>query len=340
MSSTEQPLILAIPSKGRLQENANAYFAQAGMAIRQSGGARGYRGHISGLDGVEIAFLSSSEIAGRLAAGEVHLGVTGEDLVRERIADVDSAVELVTPLGFGQADVVVAVPQSWIDVATMADLDDVAAAFHAAHRSRMRVATKYVNLTRGFFARHGIVDYRIVESLGATEGAPSAGAAELIVDITTTGATLAANALKILDDGVILRSQANLAVSLRAAWDEPRQALLRDILGRVMAQSRAEAIREVRFAPPAAARARLVERACGEFGCVDPFGEAAGGLVVLHCPQESLHACVAALQAEGIDTIAVNRLDDVFQIDNPLYDRVATRLSWPLPGNGSVRTIR
>ena len=143
----------------------------------------------------------------------VHLGVTGEDLVRESIADADKRVLLIDNLGFGSANVVVAVPQAWIDVRTMADLDDVTTGFRAQHNRRMRVATKYINLTRDFFASHGVVDYRIVESAGATEGAPAVGTAEMIVDITTTGATLAANGLKVLDDGVILRSQANLVAS-------------------------------------------------------------------------------------------------------------------------------
>ena len=145
----------------------------------------------------------------------VHLGVTGEDLVRESIADADKRVLLIDNLGFGSANVVVAVPQAWIDVRTMADLDDVTTGFRAQHNRRMRVATKYINLTRNFFATHGVVDYRIVESAGATEGAPAVGTAEMIVDITTTGATLAANGLKVLDDGVILRSQANLVASKR-----------------------------------------------------------------------------------------------------------------------------
>ena len=119
---------------------------------------------------------------------------------------------------------VVAVPQAWIDVRTMADIDDVATAFRQHHDRKMRVATKYMNLTRGFFSAHGIIDYRIVESSGATEGAPAAGTAEMIVDITTTGTTLAANGLKIVDDGVILRSQANLVAARTAAWDagDPR----------------------------------------------------------------------------------------------------------------------
>src|SRR5207244_8800388 len=116
---------------------------------------------------------------------------------------------LTDSLGSAYAKLVVAVPQAWIDVRTMADLDDVTTGFRAQHNRRMRVATKYINLTRSFFAAHGIVDYRIVESAGATEGAPATGTAEMIVDITTTGATLAANGLKVLDDGVMLRSQAN-----------------------------------------------------------------------------------------------------------------------------------
>src|SRR6516165_9453615 len=196
--------VLAVPSKGRLQGNAAAFFARAGLDIVQGRGSRDYRGTLKGLDGVEIAFLSASDIVAQLAAGSVHMGVTGEDLIRETIGDADSKVALLTPLGFGFANVIVAVPRAWIDVRTMADLEDVAAAFRAKRGERMRVATKYVNLTRRFFAERHVTDYRIVESLGATEGAPAAGQAELIVDITTTGATLLANALKILDDGTIL----------------------------------------------------------------------------------------------------------------------------------------
>jgi len=187
------PFVVAVPSKGRLQENAEAFFTRAGLALAKPRGARDYRGTIAGLDNVEIAYLSASEIASQLARGTIHLGVTGEDLVRESIADADKRVLIIDGLGFGSANVVVAVPQAWIDVRTMADLDDVTTGFRAQHNRRMRVATKYINLTRTFFASHGVVDYRIVESAGATEGAPAAGTAEMIVDITTTGATLAAN---------------------------------------------------------------------------------------------------------------------------------------------------
>ena len=152
----------------------------------------------------------------------MHLGVTGEDLVREMILDADRDVVFIDQLGFGFANVVVAVPQASINMRSMADLDDVATAFGSSASARCGLATKYANLTRAFFADHGVVDYRIVESSGATEAAPVAGTAELIVDITTTGSTLAANGLKVIDDGVILRSQANLVGARGASWDAAR----------------------------------------------------------------------------------------------------------------------
>jgi ATP phosphoribosyltransferase len=230
-------LVIAVPSKGRLQEQAQDFFASAGLALVQPRGQREYRGGIEGLDGVEVAYLSASDITAQLAQGSVHFGVTGEDLVREMIPEADRRVVMLAPLGFGRANVVVAVPQAWIDVRSMADLDDVATAFRLRHDRKMRLATKYVNLTRAFFSHHGIGDYRIVESLGATEGAPAAGTAELIVDITTTGSTLAANALKVIDDGVILRSQANLVAAKAAAWSAPAREL-----ARLMRERGAEAV--------------------------------------------------------------------------------------------------
>jgi ATP phosphoribosyltransferase len=216
-------LVLALPSKGRLQEQAEALLAGAGLPVRRR--SRNYRGSLGGERGIEVALLPAAEIARELAAGSVHLGITGEDLVRERVADADRRIALLAPLGFGQAGVVVAVPELWIDVWTMQDLDDVAAGFLARHGRRLRIATKYWNLTQRFFASHGIALYRVVESVGATEGAPAAGLADAIVDITTSGSTLAANHLKVLEDGTILRSQAYLAQSLTASWSEAaRQA--------------------------------------------------------------------------------------------------------------------
>jgi ATP phosphoribosyltransferase len=226
-------ITLAIPSKGRLREQALEVLAKAGLAVSLPGDERKYRARIDARPEIEVAFLSASEIAGEIGQGTVDLGITGEDLLRENLADWESRAEIVARLGFGHADVVVAVPEIWLDVDTMADLDDVAADFRQRHGRRLRIATKYWRLTQQFFSqKHGIQVYRIVESLGATEGAPAAGSADVVVDITTTGSTLRANHLKVLQDGVILRSQACLAVSRkpRSAGDE---AALRSIAAAV-----------------------------------------------------------------------------------------------------------
>jgi ATP phosphoribosyltransferase len=159
-NGAEGPFVLAVPSKGRLQEAAHAFFARAGLELVQGRGARDYRGAIAGLPGVEVAYVSSAEIVGQLAAGAAHFGVAGEDLLREKIPDVEARLELLSPLGFGHANVVVAAPKAWIDVRTMADLDDVASAYRAKRGERMRVATKYVNLTRRFFADRGRARFR------------------------------------------------------------------------------------------------------------------------------------------------------------------------------------
>jgi ATP phosphoribosyltransferase len=320
------PFVLAVPSKGRLQENAEAFFTRAGLSLAKPRGARDYRGTITGLDNVEIAYLSASEIASQLARGMVHLGVTGEDLLRESIADADRRVLLIDNLGFGSANVVVAVPQAWIDVRTMADLDDVTTGFRAQHNRRMRVATKYINLTRNFFASHGVVDYRIVESAGATEGAPASGTAELIVDITTTGATLAANGLKVLDDGIILKSQANLVASRDADWSQHARDTARIIFDHISACAQAKAFKEVRTRFPGCDAALLAE-AHAKFGVVSPFGgPTSSGMVTLHCPPAKLYALASFLRTHGAETVSVASLDYVFDRADPLYARLETFL--------------
>ena len=320
------PLVLAVPAKGRLQENAEAFFARSGLQLVKPRGARDYSGAVAGLDGVEVANLSAGEITAQLAAGSVHMGVTGEDLIREQIADADARVVLIEPLGFGFANVIVAVPQAWIDVRTMADIDDVATGFRQHHGRKMRVATKYINLTREFFSAHGVIDYRIVESAGATEGAPAAGTAELIVDITTTGATLAANALKIVDDGVILRSQANLVAARKAEWTAEQRDTARVILDRIAAQARARAFREVR-SRFAACDGKLVDDAKAKFGVATPFGgPTSSGMLTLHCPPGEVYALTSFLRERGAEAVAVADLDYVFSKDNPLYAKLEAAL--------------
>ncbi len=320
-----EPLVIAIPSKGRLQENTAHFFARAGLTVAQGRGVRDYRGTLKEMPGVEIAFLSASEIVQQIASGNVHLGVTGEDLVRENVADPDSRIALLTPLGFGYANVVVAVPQAWIDVRTMADLEDVAAGFRARRGGRrMRVATKYINLTRAYFAQNGVTDYRIVESLGATEGAPAAGQAELIVDITTTGATLKANALKVLDDGVMLRSEANLAASLKANWNENAKSLARKILSRISAEEDARTSREMRCYMPGKPNdtAREAEQLFGARMIYGPETD----ILRLVCPAFKVAEAAGWLIEHGAQHVSVSALDYIFGAENPLYEKLAKRL--------------
>lgn len=223
-------LTIAIPSKGRLKEQTEDWLASLGHPLRQIGGERGYTAEIDGLD-AEVRLLSAREIAQGLIEGSLHFGVTGEDLLNDLAPDGADDFRVLKRLGFGGADVVVAVPQAWFDVDSMADLESAGAAFRKAHGRRLRVATKYLRLTRRFFAQKSVGEYRLVESAGATEAAPSTGTADVIVDITTTGATLKANGLKVLRDGVILESEAAFTQSVRADFSPGAQAAADALVG-------------------------------------------------------------------------------------------------------------
>lgn len=210
-------LKIGVPSKGRLMQDTFAWFGARGIAMRQTGDERAYAGAVE-VEGVELVLLSAGEIPRELAAGRIHLGVTGTDLVRDRLADWAAQVVEVAPMGFGHADLVIAVPAAWIDVDTVDDLDAVAAAFRAAHGHRLRIATKYHRLVRDYLTAEGVADYQLVDSQGATEGTVKNLTAEAIADITSSGDTLRANHLKALSDGPILASQATLYAALAADW--------------------------------------------------------------------------------------------------------------------------
>jgi ATP phosphoribosyltransferase len=294
-----------------------------------SSGARDYSARLRGVDGVEVAYLSAGEIAQSLIGGALHLGVTGEDLLHETAGERLPPVHWIKALGFGRADVVVAVPASWIDVETMADLDDVCLEFHARHHRRMRVATKFVHLTRGFFARSGVRDYRIVESLGATEGAPAAGSAELIVDITSTGATLAANQLKILQDGVILRSQAHLAASLAAAWSGTARAAAARLLARIAARAdaRATLIVRVRMDEGVDAALDALEARQGCRVATRPTPPAPHAEAVILTPRDNLQTVVETLRAAGAAApVTAQTAEYVFAPDNVLFEALERAL--------------
>ena len=211
-------LKLGVPSKGRLMDKTFQWFGHRGVTLRKSGSDREYAGAVDGIDGVELVLLSAGEIPRELAAGRIHLGVTGSDLVREKLVNWENTVREVALMGFGGADLIIAVPQAWVDVDTLDDLDAAAAAFRATHGHRLRIATKYHRLVREFLKQAGVADYALVDSQGATEGTVKNETAEAIADITSTGETLRANGLKILSDGMIHASQATLFRTSRRDW--------------------------------------------------------------------------------------------------------------------------
>jgi len=218
---------LGVPSKGRLMDKTFDWFAARGVTMARTGSEREYAGAVSGIEGVELVLLSASEIPRELAGGRIHLGVTGSDLVRDKLSLWEERVKELALMGFGHADLVIAVPKAWVDVDTLDDLDAVAAAFRARHGFRLRIATKYHNLVREFLKDHGVADYQLVDSQGATEGTVKNLTAEAIADITSSGETLRANHLKVLQSDPILRSQATLFKSRQAVWGEAEIATLR-----------------------------------------------------------------------------------------------------------------
>ena len=211
---------LGIPSKGRLMDQTFSWFSERGINLVRSDSDREYAGRIEGIKGVQLIFLSANEIPRELSSGRLHFGVTGTDLIKEKLAGFSRLVGPISELGFGFANLIIAVPSFWIDVDSLDDLDAVSAQFRKKNGYRLRIATKYHRLLREFLIKAGVADYQIVDSQGATEGSVKNGLAEAIADITSTGDTLKANHLKILSDGVILKSQATLFKSLVANLSE------------------------------------------------------------------------------------------------------------------------
>lgn len=229
-------LKIGLPSKGRLMDKTFAWFTDRGIEMRQGNDGREYVAH-AGIDGLEIVLLSAGEIPRELGAGHIHLGVTGMDVVRDRLPAWENQVRELAPMGFGHADLVIAVPRFWTDVDTLHDLDAVAAAFRQTHGQRLRIATKYHRLVREFLRAEGVADYRLIDSQGATEGTVRNLTAEAIADITSTGDTLRANHLKPLSDGVILKSQATLFKSRKAHWTEAQRQALAALLDQIGADA-------------------------------------------------------------------------------------------------------
>ncbi len=223
---------LGIPSKGRLMQDTLDWFSARGIQIERTRDNREYAGRINGIDGIELVLLAAGEIPRELAAGRITLGVTGSDVVHERIAQWESKIAPLAYLGFGHANLVLAVPKSWADVRDLDDLDSVADAFHKAHGFRLRIATKYHRLVRAHLKAAGVAGYQLVDSQGATEGTVANLTAEAIADITSSGATLEANHLKVIGD-VIHASQATLFRSKTAQLDAQNDAHLAALLAKI-----------------------------------------------------------------------------------------------------------
>ena len=204
---------IGLPSKGRLRDDSINFFQSKNLKVVNAFGDRNYFFNIEENNEVEGIFLHAREIIERINDGTLDMGISGLDLLKEFPEIYSENVKTFLKLDFGFADLVVAVPKDWLDVQNMADLEEVSFDFREKYSRRMRVATKYPNLTESFFLSKGVSQFRVVPSLGATESYPFTGSAELITDITSTGSTLKANNLRIINDGSILKSSACIFVS-------------------------------------------------------------------------------------------------------------------------------
>ena len=210
-------ITIGLPSKGRLKEGAIKFFEKNNLKLTSDGGERNYFGQVENLPNVKIIYLHAKEIIQRLGDGTLDIGISGLDLLSESPIKLQKKIEMNNKLDFGMSNLVVAIPDDWIDVQTIADLEEVSFDFRDKKNTRLRVATKYPNLTNNFLFSKGVTQYKLVASLGATETYPFIGSSEIITDITSSGKTLKDNNLRILEDGLILKSQACVFFSKKKA---------------------------------------------------------------------------------------------------------------------------
>ncbi len=320
-SAQKRKLVIALPSKGRLQEQSINFLRGCGFDVRRVGNGREYVSSLIGLDEVDVIYFRPEEIPSRVEQGDAHAGVTGEDLYREYGEGEPASFLLLPKLGFGAARLVVAVPQSWVDVSTLSDLDEAAMVFHQRHGRSLRVATKFSRLTRAFLAESGIVEYSLMESSGATEGAPAAGVADFIVDLTSTGTTLAENHLKEIAGGTVLQTEACLIASLRSAlWGEQAMAALQHLVEQIEARIRATSQLVLRFSISAKTAAKAKQQLTENYGCVlSSWSESADTkadgrmFVVAYCQRTKLYGVVRFLKSSGAAGIIVDRGEFIFE---------------------------
>jgi ATP phosphoribosyltransferase len=330
MSTSDGKLIIALPSKGRLQEQSFSFLSGCGFDVSRVGNGREYVGNLVGIDDVDVIYFRPDEIPVRVEQGDAHAGITGEDLYREFGGGQSASFLLMPNLGFGRARLVVAVPQSWVDVSTMSDLDEAAMVFHQKHGKSLRVATKFSQLTRAFFAERGIVEYSLVGSLGATEGAPAAGVADFVVDLTSTGTTLAENHLKEISGGTVLQTEGCLIASLRnTLWSGRAIAALENLVEQIEARMRGTSRLVLRFSVPAEMGQFVRQKLKESYACIMPSwdenaastpidGRAA---VVALCSRQKLYSVVKFLKSEGAAEIVVDRGEFIFEGSSQAFDK-------------------
>ena len=210
-------ITIGLPSKGRLKEGSINFLARNNLKLTSNAGERNYFAEVKNFPNIKIIYLHAKEIIQRISDGTLDIGISGLDLLNESATNLKQKIEVKKKLDFGSANVVVAIPDAWIDVQTVADLEEVSFDFRDKKNTRLRVATKYPNLTNNFLVSKGVTQYKLVTSLGATETYPFIGSSEIITDITSTGKTLKDNNLRILKDGLILKSQACVFYSKKKA---------------------------------------------------------------------------------------------------------------------------
>jgi ATP phosphoribosyltransferase len=340
MSERAEKFVLALPSKGRLQEQSIAFLNGCGFDVRRVGNGREYVSSLVGLDDVEVIYLRPDEIPSRVEQGDAHAGITGEDLYREYAEGEPTSALLMPKLGFGGARLVVAVPQSWVDVSTMGDLDEAAMLFHQRHGRSLRIATKFSRLTRAFFAESGIIEYSLVGSSGATEGAPASGLADFVVDLTSTGTTLAENHLKEIAGGTVLQTEACLVASLRPAlWGERALAALEQFVAQIEARIRATSQLVLRFSLPAKSAAKNKRQLAEKFGCVvsswpdaPDASDQGRAFVVAYCRRAQLYDVVKFLKSCDAASILVDRGEFIFENFSPAFEAFRKMLKRPAAG--------
>jgi len=217
---------IGVPSKGRLRKNVLEIFKKNKHNLISERGERDYFAKIKNKRNLQIIYLHAREIIERLSDNSLDIGFSGYDLLKEASINIQKKISVYNRYSFGNAKLVVAIPNQWIDVQTIADLEEVAFEFKDSKKQRLRVATKYPNLTRDFLFSKGVTQFKLIHSLGATETYPFTGSSEIITDITSTGETLKANDLRILKDGIILESQACLLISKKNKKKAARSGLL------------------------------------------------------------------------------------------------------------------